>query len=129
MASYKPAQHNAVSPYLVVNDAPATLAFLANVFEGIERYRMEDEHGSIRHAEVQIDDSIIMVCERPGGEIATVGSVHVYVPDVDACYARALAAGATSLVEPQDQHYGDRSAGVQDAQGNVWWLGTHLNLS
>ncbi|KAF0813477.1 hypothetical protein IGB42_01828 [Andreprevotia sp. IGB-42] len=128
MPSYKPAEHRAVSPYLIVQDAHATLAFLVHIFNGIERYRMADEQGVIRHAEVQVDDSVIMVCGHPDGQQATVGSVHVYVPDVDACYARALAAGATSISAPADQHYGDRSAGVTDAAGNIWWLATHLNL-
>ena len=61
---------------------------------------------------------------RPGAEL--VASVHVYVEDVDRVYARALDQGATSLSEPRDQPYGDRTAGVQDVQGNYWWIGTRL---
>jgi PhnB protein len=52
--------------------------------------------------------------------------VYVYCKDVDAAYRRALAAGATSIQEPKDQFYGDRSGGVKDAAGNSWWIGTHI---
>ena len=52
--------------------------------------------------------------------------LYVYVEDVDATYQRALQAGATSVSEPKDQFYGDRSAGVQDSCGNQWWIGTHI---
>ena len=55
-----------------------------------------------------------------------VASVHVYVEDVDRGYSRALDHSATSLSEPRDQPYGDRTAGGQDAQGNCRWIGTRL---
>jgi len=68
---------------------------------------------------------VLMMGSRPGADL--ISSVHVYVEDVDKVYARALDHGATSLSEPRDQPYGDRSAGVQDTQGNYWWIGTRLN--
>ena len=52
--------------------------------------------------------------------------LHLYVPDTDALYRSALAAGATSIREPADQFYGDRSAGVRDLWGNQWWIATHM---
>jgi uncharacterized glyoxalase superfamily protein PhnB len=52
--------------------------------------------------------------------------VHVYVPNVDDAYRKALAAGAKSEREPSDQFYGDRSAGVTDRAGNQWWIATHV---
>ncbi|WKE64574.1 VOC family protein [Gallaecimonas kandeliae] len=124
MNSFKPAGHNAVSPYLLVSDASAMLDFLVKAFGAEELYRSALPDGSIKHAEVRIDDSVIMMGERPGEPLCC--STHLYVPDLDACYQRALAAGASSLSEPRDQAYGDRSAGVLDPQGNIWWLGTHL---
>jgi uncharacterized glyoxalase superfamily protein PhnB len=57
------------------------------------------------------------------------GAIHYYVPDVDAAYRKALAAGATSMSEPKDQPYGERSAGVLDPQGNHWYLAARLPQS
>ncbi|GAB1594890.1 VOC family protein [Lysobacter claricitrinus] len=121
--SHRPEGHPAVAPYLVVDDAAAQIAFLVEVFGAVERVRHASPDGGIRHAEVAIEDSVVMIGERPGASMCA--SVHVYVPDVDACHARALAAGAASIVEPRDVPYGDRSAGVRDPLRNLWWLGTH----
>ncbi|HXD37606.1 MAG TPA: VOC family protein [Rhodanobacter sp.] len=126
MSLYKPAGHNAVSPFLMVADARAILAFLVATFAATELDRRTAPDGSIKHAEVRIDDSVVMLGERPAGTHAAACSNHVYVADVDACYRRALAAGGQSVVEPRDQPYGDRSAGIRDPEGNLWWLGTHL---
>jgi uncharacterized glyoxalase superfamily protein PhnB len=124
--THKPPRHNAVSPYLLARDVPRLLAFLAATFGAEELVRVPGPDGSVRHAEVRIDDSVVMLGERPRGDDPVVCSVHVYVPDVDGVYRRALAAGATSVVEPRDLPYGDRSGGVKDAEGNLWWIGTHL---
>jgi uncharacterized glyoxalase superfamily protein PhnB len=121
---YKPDGYNAVSPYLLVEDVRATIDFLSHAFGATELRRQLDADGAIRHAEVRIDDSVLMMGSRPGAEL--IASVHVYVEDVDRVYARALDQGATSLSEPRDQPYGDRTAGVQDVQGNYWWIGTRL---
>jgi uncharacterized glyoxalase superfamily protein PhnB len=121
---YKPDGYNAVSPYLLVKDVRGMLDFLSHAFGATELRRQVDADGAIRHAEVRIDDSVLMMGCRPGAEL--IASVHVYVEDVDRVYARALDQGATSLSEPRDQPYGDRTAGVQDVQGNYWWIGTRL---
>lgn len=127
MASHKPTAHNAVSPYLLVHDGLAMLDFLVATFAAEVLYKMAEPEGRIKHAEVRIDDSVVMLGERPSDDDDAVRcATHVYVPDVDACYARALAAGAVSISAPKDQPYGDRSAGVRDHEGNIWWLGTHL---
>jgi uncharacterized glyoxalase superfamily protein PhnB len=126
MSSHKPAGHPAVSPYLLVADARAMLAFLETTFGARELYRKMGQDGSIMHAEVRIEDSVVMVGERPERAASLCGSVHVYVPDVDACHARGLAAGATQVSPPTDQPYGDRTAGLRDPEGNLWWIGTRL---
>jgi uncharacterized glyoxalase superfamily protein PhnB len=71
---------------------------------------------------LRIDDSIVMLGERP--EPKYHASTHVYMADVDLCYERALAHGAKSVVAPRDLQYGDRTAGFEDPEGNVWWIGT-----
>lgn len=126
MPTHKPAGHNAVSPYLLVTDARTTLAFLQATFGAQELYRKAREDGSVMHAEVRIEDSVVMLGERPDGRDPVRCSTHVYVPDVDACYAAGLAAGADSVSPPTDQPYGDRSAGLRDPEGHLWWIGTHL---
>ena len=77
------------------------------------------------HAEVKIGDSRIMLAEACGAWTPMPTMIHLYVPDTDATYRSALEAGATSLQEPADQFYGDRSGGVKDAFGNHWWIATH----
>lgn len=121
--NFKPAYHTAVSPFLLVADAAAMLDFLHATFGAVELCRIPAPDGSIKHAETRVDDSVIMVGERAD---ATACSTHVYVPDVDETFRRALAAGARSISEPRDLPYGDRSAGLRDPQGNLWWIGTHL---
>ena len=51
---------------------------------------------------------------------------ELYVEDADATYQRALEAGGTSILEPQDMFYGDRHGGVKDPSGNSWWIATHI---
>lgn len=123
---FKPACHTAVSPFLLVADAAAMLDFLRATFGAVELCRIQAPDGSIKHAETRIDDSVVMIGERAG---ATACSTHVYVPDVDDTFRRALAAGASSIAEPRDLPYRDRSAGLRDAQGNLWWIGTHLETA
>jgi PhnB protein len=82
--------------------------------------------GRIGHAEVRIDDSVIMIGDdREETWKAMPSSIYLYVVDCDAVYKRALEAGATSLMEPKDQFYGDRSGGVKDPAGNHWFIATH----
>jgi len=73
---------------------------------------------------MRIGDSMLMLGEAPDEPVP--GMLHLYMPDTDTVYKRALAAGATSLPEPTDMFYGDRTAGVKDAFGNQWWIATHI---
>ena len=127
--TYKPEGHNAVCPYLLVGDVEALLTFLSEAFDAQELSRWELADGTIKHAEVRIDDSVLMMGERPVTQAAMTGSVHIYVPDVDTTFNKALSAGATAIVEPRDLPYGDRSGGIQDPEGNYWWIGTRLGRS
>jgi PhnB protein len=115
--------YQTITPYLTVKRAEQLVEFVKQVFGGNEVFRTTGSAGGL-HAEVTIGDSKLMI----GGyesveEIPT--ALHVYVPDADAAYQRALDAGATSVEEPVDQFYGDREAGVKDPTGNVWWIATH----
>jgi PhnB protein len=78
------------------------------------------------HAEVFIGDSAVMMGEPVGETPALPGSLYLYVEDTDSTYRRAIDAGATSLMEPANQFYGDRNAGIKDPSGNMWWIATHV---
>ena len=119
-----PEGHNAVCPYLTVPDARVVLDFLGATFGAKTLFAMPGPGGLIMHAEVRIGDSIVMVGSAAGGS-SMPGQVHCYVEDVDAAYARALAAGATSLRAPMDAFYGDRICMVKDTCRNVWAISTH----
>ena len=121
-----PDGYHTVTPYLVVKGVGRLMEFLAQAFDGkgSECHRRED--GTVMHAEVRIGDSVIMMGEAWGPHEPRPATLHLYVPDTDALYRRALAAGATSLREPENQFYGDRSAGVMDPCGNQWWIGTRV---
>jgi PhnB protein len=83
--------------------------------------------GAIGHAEVRLGDSVIMLSEAQGGEHKPMPTgIYLYVENCDATYKRALEAGATSVMQPTDQFYGDRSAGIKDQFGNHWYIATHI---
>ena len=85
--------------------------------------KMEMPDGRVAHCEVKIGDSLVMIGERePGMKLST----HLYLKDVDEAFARAVKAGGKVLNAPVDHPYGDRGAGVEDPEGNIWWISTHI---
>jgi PhnB protein len=121
-----PDGYHAVTPYLVVRGAERLINFLKYAFDAKEIERMTMPDGGIGHAEVRIDDSVIMMGDaREETWKAMPSSIYLYVTNCDTVYKRALEAGATSLMEPKDQFYGDRSGGVKDPVGNHWFIATH----
>lgn len=123
--NWLPAGHNNVSPYLITRNAAQIIELLKAAFGATELFAMKQPDGTIGHAEVKIGDSVIMISDGNEQFPPRPTSVHIYVPDVDAAYQRAIKAGATSEREPADQFYGDRNAGVTDQGGNSWWIATH----
>ncbi|MGK2966898.1 MAG: VOC family protein [Tepidiformaceae bacterium] len=115
-----------VRPSLIVSSAEGLISFIGDVFGGTERMRMPMPDGTIAHAEVQVGDSVIMTADATEQWPARQAALHVYSEDVDAAYQRALAAGATTEMEPEDQIYGERSAVVLDPWGNRWAIATHV---
>ena len=114
----------AVSPYLIVEDAWEEVRFLKEVFGARELMMMGKEGEVIRHAEFGVCGVKVMVSTVHPPWKTMQCSTHVYVSDVDAVYAKAMGAGAESLYGPADMFYGDRSCGVKDKAGNVWWIAT-----
>jgi PhnB protein len=120
-----PDGYHSITPYLVVPGVATLLDFLKQAFEAQELHRMLRPDGTVMHAEVRIGDSLVMMGEPMGDTQPMLGSLYLYVNDVDTVYKRALQAGATSTSAPADQFYGDRSAGLKDPVGNQWWVATH----
>jgi PhnB protein len=123
-----PKGYRTVTPYMVASDGPALLEFAKQAFGAEETFRTVGSAGGL-HAEARIGDSMVMIGGGlPGREFRSTANrhaIHLYVPDCDAAYKRALEAGATSLDEPRDQKYGERSASVKDPAGNFWYIATH----
>src|SRR5262249_1954034 len=115
-----PDGYHSITPYLVVPGVATLLDFLKQAFEAQELHRMLRPDGTVMHAEVRIGDSLVMMGEPMGDTQPMLGSLYLYVNDVDTVYKRALQAGATSTSAPADQFYGDRSAGFKDPVGNQW---------
>jgi PhnB protein len=122
----RPDGYHAVTPYLVVDGAASLIDFLAEVFDAREAERLAAPGGRIGHAEMRIGDSVVMLADSHGEREPLRMMLHIYVDDADAVYQRALVAGATSVQAPADQFYGDRSGGVKDRFGNLWWIATHI---
>ena len=121
-----PAGYHTVTSYLAVPDAQALIDFVVKVFDAKEREVMRQPDGRIRHAEVQIGDSIVMLGSTSSTFGTATATLYVYVDDADARYQKALDAGATSISQPADQFYGDRHAGVKDPNDISWWIATHF---
>lgn len=124
--AHKPDGYTSVSPYLIVDGAERTIEFLVRVFGAVELRRFPDDSGRLMHAEVRIDDTVLMLADSNEGWPAVPAHVHIYVPDVDAVYQRALTAGATSAQEPVKKDDADKRGGVKDAGGTTWWIATKV---
>ncbi len=124
--SYKPNNYSTVSPYLIVGGANSTIDFLKRIFGAIELRRFPDADGKLMHAEVRIDDTVVMIADGGDGWPPVPSYVHVYVKDVDATYRLALEAGATSVQEPVKKEDEDKRGGVKDAGGTTWWISTKV---
>ena len=114
-----------ISPYFLVNGAPKFIDFLVSAFEGTERIRVPRSDGSIMHGELAVGNSIIELGDANEQYPSRPMTTHLYVPDADATYARALKAGATPIYAPTDEHpSGDRWGEAKDPFGNTWYIAT-----
>jgi PhnB protein len=123
---YKAKGFHTVTPYLVVDDIPKEVKFLQKAFGAEVGEQLTLPDGTVNHAMVSIGDSVVMLGAGRGEWKPSAAMLYVYVEDTDAVYRATLAAGATSLMEPSNQFYGDRNAGVRDPHGVSWWIATHI---
>lgn len=124
--AYKPSGYPSVAPYLIVDGAAATINFLVAAFDAVAIRQFAAPDSRIMHAEVRIDDTVVMIADSAPGWPAMAAHVHVYVRDVDATYRRALAAGAASVQEPVKKEDEDKRGGVRDSGGTTWWIATRI---
>ncbi|HYP38733.1 MAG TPA: VOC family protein [Chloroflexia bacterium] len=123
---YKPEGYSSVAPYIMAEGAQRVIDFLKQTFYAEEMRRYDNADGSIMHAEVRIDDTIVMLADGGSQFPAFPVWLHVYVPDVDVTYKRALEAGGVSVQEPEQKDDPDRRGGVKDPAGNTWWIATQV---
>lgn len=129
-----PAGYHSVTPYLLIGGASAAIDFYIKAFGAVEILRLTAPDGRIGHAEIRIGDSQIMLADEhpemdflgPQSRGGTTVSLLIYVANVDAVFARAIAAGATELRPLCDQFYGDRSGAVTDPWGHVWSVASRI---
>jgi PhnB protein len=130
-----PPGYHTIQAYLVCKDAAAAIKFYEQAFGMQEIMRMAMPNSSeIMHAELQFGDSVLMLSEEnvrwgtqsPLALGNTPVTIHCYVPDVDATYKQAMAAGCTSKMEPSNMFWGDRMASVVDPFGHKWSLAAHV---
>ncbi len=129
-----PEGYTSITPYLIVDDGKRAIEFYKKAFGATERGRMAAPDGRIAHAELQIGDAVLMLCDSfpqfatqtPTELGGSAVAIFLYTEDVDAVVQRAADAGATITQEPEDQFWGDRLALVTDPYGHVWNIATHV---
>jgi PhnB protein len=128
-----PEGYHSVTPYLIIQGAAAAIDFYKKAFDAVEEVRMPGPDGKIGHAELKIGNSHVMLADEspqachvgPKSLGGTPVSLCLYVPDVDAVFDRAVAAGAEVQRPVADMFYGDRTGSVIDPFGHQWHIMTH----
>jgi len=123
MVDWKPEAYPSLSPYLICSDAEGLIDFLGEAFDGVVQRRFDHPDGRLKHAEVRIDDSVVMIGGGVTDETGAAVHIHLYVEDVTAVFERAVAAGADTVQEPrQASDDDDVRGGVRDRWGITWWI-------
>jgi len=129
-----PKGYHTATPYLIIKEAARAIEFYKKAFGATELMRMAQPDGKVRHAEIKIGDSPIMLADEfpeypdmlsPQSRGGSTVYIYLYVKDVDRVFNQATAAGAKALQPVKDQFYGDRSGAVTDPFGHVWFIATH----
>jgi PhnB protein len=129
-----PEGYHSITPYLIVQGAAAALELYQKLFGAQVTMRLEAPGGGVGHAEMRIGDSMLMLADEypslgylsPLARGGTPVSLVLYVEDVDAVFAAALAAGCKTVQAVKDQFYGDRNGTFTDPFGHVWTVATRI---
>lgn len=119
---YKPDGYNSVSPYSVARNAQATIEFPTKAFDATELRGMTGPDGGIFHAEVRVNEGVVMNGEGGADFPPMPAHIPMYVPNADAAYERVLAAGASSVQTPMQKDNDDKRGGVHSVDGDAWWI-------
>lgn len=124
-SDFKPKNYNSVSPYFIVDGVQKFIELMKEIFDARELRRYEHPDGTIMHAEIMIDDSVIMLGDASEKYPSITLVLHVYVPNVDVVFSKAIQAGC-DIIEPPKENEGDpdRRATFRDFWGNMWSVGT-----
>jgi PhnB protein len=122
---FKPTNYNSVSPYFIINGAQKFIDLMKLIFDATELRRYDMPDGTIMHAEIKIDDSVIMLGESSDKFPPVNLVMHVYVPNVDETFNKAVKSGC-EIIEPPKEREGDpdKRATFKDFAGNMWSVGT-----
>lgn len=124
---FKPVGYNSVSPYFIVPEADRFIQLMKDLFDAQELRRYDMPDGSLMHAELMLDDTVIMLGQSTEKYPAVPMVMHVYVPDVGAAYKKALELGCENMEAPKQRDGDpDRRASFKDYAGNWWSVGTQL---
>lgn len=124
---FKPTGYNSVSPYFIVDGAQKLIDLLKVIFDAKELRRYDRPDGKIMHAEVQIDDSVVMLSDSSDTYPSITLVMHVYVPNVDETFEKAIKAGCEIIERPKDpENDPDKRGTFKDFAGNMWSVGTQL---
>lgn len=124
--STAPDGYTSVAPWVVTDDTGAFLDFVTEVFAAEEVGRVVTEDGSIGHGETRVGDTVVLAFDRHPEWPVMHSLLRVFVPDADATFARAVAAGAHVVTAPSDSAFGQRGGRIKDPFGNIWWVMTHV---
>jgi PhnB protein len=122
-----PGDYHVVTPWIISKNTVGLVQFMTDVFGAKETpgSRMVGADGKIAHVEVTIGDSAVMAFDAKDDWPETPAFLRLYVADVDATIARAVAAGAAAITNPTDLAFGDRVGRVRDPWNNLWWIHQH----
>jgi PhnB protein len=126
MTGTTPQGYTTVAPWIVTDDTGALLDFISAAFDGAELARIAVEDGTIGHAEIRVGDTVLLAFDRREDWPVMPSLLRVFVPDADAAFEKAVAAGARVVTRLSDSAWGDRGGRLRDPFGNIWWVMAHI---
>lgn len=125
MKPYKPDNYNSLSPYLIVDDAQKLVDMLKAVFNATELRRFDRDNGKIAHAELKLDDTVLMISDSVEDYPANKTMLHLYVPDVFKTFEKAIDYGCELIEKPTNKPGDpDTRGSFYDPSGNYWAVST-----